>query len=84
MKRLRLQNEAKNATINPNMASLSTQSYKGARDWYPAEKRVQNYIFDTWKRVSERFGYEEYAAPLLEPLEIYAAKSGQELASEQT
>lgn len=84
MKRLRLQNDAKNATINPNMASLSTQSYKGARDWYPAEKRVQNYIFDTWKRVSERFGYEEYAAPLLEPLEIYAAKSGQELASEQT
>jgi histidyl-tRNA synthetase len=84
MKRLRLQNDAKNATINPIMASLSTQSYKGARDWYPAEKRVQNYIFDTWKRVSERFGYEEYAAPLLEPLEIYAAKSGQELASEQT
>lgn len=84
MKRLRLQNDAKNATINPIMASLSTQSYKGARDWYPAEKRVQNYIFGTWKRVSERFGYEEYAAPLLEPLEIYAAKSGQELASEQT
>jgi histidyl-tRNA synthetase len=66
------------------MASLSTQSYKGSRDWYPTEKRVQNYIFDTWKRVSERFGYEEYAAPLLEPLEIYAAKSGQEIVNEQT
>lgn len=66
------------------MSSLSTQSYKGSRDWYPTEKRVQNYIFDTWKRVSERFGYEEYAAPLLEPLEIYAAKSGQEIVNEQT
>ena len=64
--------------------NLSTQSYKGSRDWYPTEKRVQNYIFDTWKRVSERFGYEEYAAPLLEPLEIYAAKSGQEIVNEQT
>jgi histidyl-tRNA synthetase len=31
-----------------------------------------------------RFGYEEYGAPMLEPIEIYAAKSGQELASEQT
>lgn len=64
--------------------NLSTQSYKGARDWYPTEKRVQNYIFDTWRRVSERFGYEEYSAPLLEPLEIYAAKSGQEIVNEQT
>lgn len=64
--------------------NLSTQSYKGARDWYPAEKRVQNYIFDVWRRVSERFGYEEYGAPLIEPLEVYAAKSGQELVGEQT
>jgi histidyl-tRNA synthetase len=31
-----------------------------------------------------RFGYEEYGAPLVEPLDIYAAKSGHELASEQT
>lgn len=62
------------------MATLSNQSYKGARDFYPADKRAQNYIFDVWKRVSERFGYEEYGAPLLEPLEVYAAKSGQELA----
>lgn len=64
--------------------NLSNQSYKGARDWYPADKRVQNYIFDTWRKVSERFGYEEYGAPLLEPLEIYAAKSGQEIVNDQT
>lgn len=66
------------------MSSLSIQSYKGARDLYPAEKRVQNYIFDVWRRVSERFGYEEYGAPLLEPLDVYAAKSGQEIVNEQT
>lgn len=66
------------------MSSLSTQSYKGARDYYPEEKRLQNYIFATWRRVAEQFGYEEYGAPLLEPLEIYTAKSGQELAGEQT
>jgi len=66
------------------MSALSSQPYKGTRDYYPADKRIQNYIFATWRSVSERFGYEEYGAPTLEPLEVYAAKSGQELANEQT
>lgn len=66
------------------MTALSSQPYKGTRDYYPEDKRVQNYIFDIWKRVVERFGYEEYGAPILENLEIYAAKSGQELVNEQT
>jgi len=78
-----LQIEDKNATITP-MSTLSSQPYKGTRDYYPAAKRVQNYIFNTWKRTALRFGYEEYGVPLLEPLEVYAAKSGQELANEQT
>ncbi len=66
------------------MSALSSQPYKGTRDYYPEEKRVQNYIFKTWQTVAERFGYEEYGAPTLEPLDIYLAKSGQELAGEQT
>ncbi len=66
------------------MSALSSQPYKGTRDYYPEEKRVQNYIFATWRSVAEQFGYEEYGAPTLEPLDIYTAKSGQELANEQT
>ncbi len=66
------------------MSSLSTNPYKGTRDYYPEQKRVQNYIFKVWKEMSERFGYEEYGAPMLEPLEVYAAKSGTELVGEQT
>ena len=66
------------------MTSLSSQPYKGTRDYYPEDKRVQNYIFEVWKKVVESFGYEEYGAPILESLEIYAAKSGQELVNEQT
>ncbi len=66
------------------MSSLSSLGYKGTRDYYPEDKRVQNYIFDVWRRVVERHGYQEYGAPLLEPLEVYTAKSGQELANEQT
>lgn len=80
---LRLQSDEENATISP-MSTLSSQPYKGTRDNYPADKRVQNYIFANWKRIARGWGYEEYSTPLLEPLEIYAAKSGQELANEQT
>lgn len=66
------------------MNILSSQPYKGTRDYFPEEKRVQNYIFQTWRSVVEQFGYEEYGAPMLEPLDLYAAKSGQELVHDQT
>jgi histidyl-tRNA synthetase len=64
--------------------ALSTQPYKGARDFYPEDKRVQKYMFNTWRAVAEQFGYEEYDAPILEPLDIYLAKTGEEIVNEQT
>ncbi len=66
------------------MTNLSTQPYKGTRDYYPEEKRLQNYIFSTWRKVVESFGYEEYGAPILEPLAMYAAKSGADLVNDET
>lgn len=66
------------------MGALSTESYKGARDWYPEDIRLRNYIFRTWRKVVRSYGYEQYDAPLLESYDIYEAKSGQELVSEQT
>lgn len=66
------------------MSALSPQPYKGTRDYYPADKAVQNYIFRVWNLVAHQFGYQEYSTPILEPLEVYTAKSGQELATEQT
>lgn len=66
------------------MTTLSPQPYKGTRDYYPEDKAVQNFIFDAWRRVVQSYGYQEYGTPTLEPLEVYTAKSGQELATEQT
>ncbi len=63
---------------------LTTQPYKGARDFYPEDKRMQDYIFGVWKNIAESYGYEPIDAPLLEPIELFAAKSGQEIVSEQT
>lgn len=64
--------------------SLDKKPYKGTRDLYPEDMRLRNYIFTNWRRVVERFGYEEYQAPLLEPLAMYAAKSGAEIVNDQT
>ena len=65
------------------MTNITTQSYRGARDFYPEDMRIQNYIYDTWKRVCRRYGFEQYDFPILEPFELFAAKSGQELVNEQ-
>jgi histidyl-tRNA synthetase len=64
--------------------TLSTQPYKGARDFYPEDKRKQDYMFSVMRAAVKKFGYEEYDAPILEPLELYAAKSGEEIVNEQT
>ncbi len=64
--------------------ALSTQPYKGARDFYPEDKRVQKYIFGSLRETVERWGYEEYDAPILEPLELYQAKTGEEIVNDQT
>ena len=74
----------KHATITDTMSGLSPQPYKGSRDFYPEDMRVRSYIFGVWRRVAESFGYEAYDAPLLEPLDVYAAKTGQEIVNEQT
>jgi len=43
-----------------------------------------NYIFKTWRRVVESYGYEEYSAPLLELSEIYRSKTSDEIVKNQT
>ena len=64
--------------------SLSTQPYKGTRDFYPEDKRLQKYMFGVLRRVVESFGYQEYDAPSIEPLELYMSKTSDEIVSEQT
>jgi histidyl-tRNA synthetase len=63
---------------------LSTEPYKGVRDFYPEDQFIQNYIFNIWKKTVESFGYIEYNASILEPTELYKAKSGEEIVNDQT
>ena len=63
---------------------LSTEPYKGVRDFYPEDQFVQRYIFEHMERVCELFGYEEYNASVLEPAELYRSKTSEEIVNDQT
>ena len=62
---------------------LATAPYRGTRDFLPDEMSVRSQVFGTLHECVERFGYQRYDGPILEPAEIYEAKSGQEIASQQ-
>ena len=51
------------------------QAYKGTRDFYPDNKRRFDHFVNIWRQTSESYGYEPWAAPLLEPLDIYQIKN---------
>lgn len=63
---------------------FSTQPIRGLEDYYPSDLREVNWIIETIRDVAERYCYEEYETPLLEPIEIFAAKSSDELVNEQS
>ena len=66
------------------MEKLSTQPYKGTRDFYPEDMKLRNWFFDKVKEALKLAAFEEYNGPMLESLELYIAKSGEEIANEQT
>lgn len=66
------------------MTKLSTDSYKGVRDFYPHDKFIHDYMVNTLSRVCESFGYEAYDASILEPAELYRTKTSDEIVNEQT
>ena len=51
----------------------------GFREFYPEACAGRNHIFGQWRRVARAFSFQEYDAPVLEPLELYIEKSGPEI-----
>jgi len=60
------------------------QPLKGTRDFYPEVMAARTWLYGLLREVAESFGYQEYDGPFLEPLALYAAKSGEELVKEQS
>jgi histidyl-tRNA synthetase len=58
---------------------MQPKALPGFRDFYPDDFALRAHIFRTWRDVASRYGFEEYDGPPLEPLELYTAKSGEEI-----
>lgn len=59
------------------------QTVKGTREFYPEDMAVRKWLYHLIEEVSTSFGYQEYDGPFIEKIDLYAAKSGEELVKEQ-
>jgi histidyl-tRNA synthetase len=64
--------------MKPRIAAV-----KGTREFYPEDMQLRTWLYETMRQGATSFGYQAYEAPFLEPLALYAAKSGAELVKEQ-
>lgn len=60
------------------------QTVKGTREFYPEQMALRNFIYEKVRAASRAFGYQEYDGPFIETIDLYAAKSGEELVKKQS
>lgn len=60
------------------------QPVKGTREFYPEQMALRNFIYGKVRSAAQSFGYQEYDGPFIEPIDLYAAKSGEELVKKQS
>lgn len=60
------------------------QSVKGTREFYPEQMFLRNFIYEKVRGASQAFGYQEWDGPFIETIDLYAAKSGEELVKKQS
>lgn len=71
---------AKNRTYRHAYSPMATfQTLPGFREFYPEDFARRNHVFRLWRQTASTYGFVEYDAPVLEPLELYKAKSGDEI-----
>jgi len=64
--------------------SSKIKTVKGTREFYPEQMFLRNFIFDKVRAASRMFGYQEWDGPFIETIDLYAAKSGEELVKKQS
>lgn len=58
---------------------MSFKALPGFREFYPDEFAFRAYLFEAFRAAAQSYGFEEYDGPPLEPLDLYTAKSGDEI-----
>ncbi|OPX31735.1 MAG: histidine--tRNA ligase [Gemmatimonadaceae bacterium 4484_173] len=64
--------------------ALSTKPLSGMRQRFPEQFRVEKFVTDVLSGSSVSAGFQEYDGPVIEPLALFAAKSGGELVGRQS
>jgi histidyl-tRNA synthetase len=71
---------AERRAVSPRWTLMASfQTLPGFREFYPEDFARRSHIFRLWRQTAGTFGFAEYDAPVLEPLELYKAKSGDEI-----
>lgn len=58
------------------------QTLPGFREFYPEDCARKGAIFSAWRKTARAFGFSEFEPPVLEPLELFTEKSGDEIKSQ--
>jgi histidyl-tRNA synthetase len=61
------------------VSKADLQAPRGTRDFYPEDLRLRSWLFDRFREVALRFGFEEVDAPIVEHAELYQRKAGEEI-----
>jgi len=64
--------------------SSKIQTVKGTREFYPEQMALRNYLNEKIRAASQSFGFQEWDGPFIEFIDLYAAKSGEELVKKQS
>ena len=64
------------------MRPVRFQVLPGFRDFFPEELAIRRWIESAWHGASRAAGYQEFDGPVLESLELFTAKSGDEIAGQ--
>ena len=64
------------------MAKINTQPPRGTRDFFPEDLRLRAWLFEIWREIACRFGFEEVDAPIVEHAELYMRKAGEEIVNQ--
>jgi len=74
----RLVSEKKSSVARPSYLDAPS----GTRDFYPEDLAVRNWLFGKMGEVARSYGFREYDAPVLEHVELYERKAGEEITTQ--
>ena len=58
------------------------QVLPGFRDFFPEDLAIRRWIESAWHSASRAAGFQEFDGPVLEALELFTAKSGDEISGQ--